>query len=660
MKKKNFYSLWAAALLMIVGGCSEELGEGDDPNDSGNGKGGEAYVSVTISSPSTKAMTKADGEPPKGGEEGDGHEPGSPDETRIHDVTVILYDLTNNTDISNKNLDNAAKQNSNNIVAVGYHEGAYEPNNSDIEEHLGISVKLEVESLGKELQGNKFGLICVTNIGDVLQTAIKSGTIKSVGQLADYFVDASGNAALIGDGDKFVMSTHAMVVNGTDNGKTSFIEIAKGNSKENPAKATAFVERLAAKITVAKKEETFIVEDLNDRVTLTRFTIVNQLKAGSYLLKRVTQNVVDSDIDIPNKDGDIYIGDETPTPNGKATNFVIDPWTRHKDGSFSEITRATDFYSTTGGLIKYEELYANSFTKQGYEKKEGADYDIKQYTKYYADFFKGENSDNIKTFATASDAPTALYTLENTTSVSRQINGYSTGAIFEGTYIPDNWFALKGSSENYAPNTDPVNSSLSNPTTYYVYNEGVYKDLWDVFGYWFNANLPVEEGVTYADLMAKFAPQQTKEEITLTSKEKAALEAIQNNDPTGYLIEVLENPTTVKTFATYYDDVKQAAGSDFGKALQAKGISRYDGGKNYWTYWIRHSNNGNNTVMGVMEFGIVRNNVYQLEVAKISGMGESPYTPTEPGGNDEDMKQYIEVNLYVKDWVIRNNGNIEL
>lgn len=295
MKKKNFYSLWAAALLMIVGGCSEELGEGDDPNGGGNGKGGEAYVSVTISSPSTKAMTKADGSNnPNGGEEGDDHEEGTPNEREIHDVTVILYDLTNNTNIDNEN------------------------------------------------------------------------------------------------------STHAMVVNGTESGKTSFIEIASGNSKENPAEATAFVERLAAKITVAKKEEQFTVDVLNDKVTLTRFTIVNQLKAGSYLLKRVTQNVVDSDIDIPNKDGDIYIGDETPTPNGKATNFVIDPWTRHKDGSFSEITRATDFYSTTGGLIKYEELYANSFTKQGYEKKEGADYDIKQYTKYYADFFKGENSDKLK------------------------------------------------------------------------------------------------------------------------------------------------------------------------------------------------------------------------------------------------------------------------
>ena len=89
MKKKNFYGLWVAALLMMAGGCSEELDGGDDINDRIDGKGEEAYVAVTISSPTTKALTKADR--PTGGEDGDEFNGGTSDERKIHDVTVILY-----------------------------------------------------------------------------------------------------------------------------------------------------------------------------------------------------------------------------------------------------------------------------------------------------------------------------------------------------------------------------------------------------------------------------------------------------------------------------------------------------------------------------------------------------------------------------------------
>lgn len=73
---------------MMAGGCSEELDGGDDINDRGDGKGEEAYVAVTISSPTTKALTKAK---PNGGENGDGFNEGTQDERKIHDVTVILY-----------------------------------------------------------------------------------------------------------------------------------------------------------------------------------------------------------------------------------------------------------------------------------------------------------------------------------------------------------------------------------------------------------------------------------------------------------------------------------------------------------------------------------------------------------------------------------------
>ena len=46
-----------------------------------------------------------------------------------------------------------------------------------------------------------------------------------------------------------------------------------------------------------------------------------------------------------------------------------------------------------------------------------------------------------------------------------------------------------------------------------------------------------------------------------------------------------------------------------------------DGYRCYYKYWIRHLDNYKNTTMGVMEFGVVRNNLYRLLIANVSGLG---------------------------------------
>jgi hypothetical protein len=46
----------------------------------------------------------------------------------------------------------------------------------------------------------------------------------------------------------------------------------------------------------------------------------------------------------------------------------------------------------------------------------------------------------------------------------------------------------------------------------------------------------------------------------------------------------------------------------------------------FYTYWIRHRNNPTDW-MGPMQYGIVRNNFYQLVVSGVSGLGNSSITP---------------------------------
>ena len=85
--------------------------------------------------------------------------------------------------------------------------------------------------------------------------------------------------------------------------------------------------------------------------------------------------------------------------------------------------------------------------------------------------------------------------------------------------------------------------------------------------------------------------------------------------------------------------------------------------RSYHKFWIRHNDNGNDGLMGVMEFCIVRNNVYQLYVKGIRGLGDPlPYTPgkDDPGTPDESDDVTIDVTIYVKDWVKRTNKDIIL
>ena len=83
----------------------------------------------------------------------------------------------------------------------------------------------------------------------------------------------------------------------------------------------------------------------------------------------------------------------------------------------------------------------------------------------------------------------------------------------------------------------------------------------------------------------------------------------------------------------------------------------------YYIYWNRHNDNGQNTIMGRMEFASVRNNVYKLSVNKVLRLGHpgetgnDPYPP-KPGTPDEEDEFWLEVECNILPWEVRIN-NIE-
>ncbi|EJW90675.1 hypothetical protein EVA_21220 [gut metagenome] len=89
--------------------------------------------------------------------------------------------------------------------------------------------------------------------------------------------------------------------------------------------------------------------------------------------------------------------------------------------------------------------------------------------------------------------------------------------------------------------------------------------------------------------------------------------------------------------------------------FDAIGVKKYEGGVCYYPYWIRHINNTDNTVMGPMEFAVVRNNYYQMTINSVKEIGE--YKPVTPGTQtpDENGDNYLDVKVKVMPWIVRNN-----
>lgn len=88
-----------------------------------------------------------------------------------------------------------------------------------------------------------------------------------------------------------------------------------------------------------------------------------------------------------------------------------------------------------------------------------------------------------------------------------------------------------------------------------------------------------------------------------------------------------------------------------------------NGSGNYpvdYYYWNRHHNNLNNNEMGIMEFAVVRNNVYKLAVTKINNYGhpenpEGDPDPVTPSTPDEQKRHYFQVSVKVLPWTVRVN-----
>lgn len=614
-------TLWALAFACAAVSCSDDLENGPGNGNNNTGKGETALINVAISTP---PVTKA-----AAGEDGDDDEVGTKDESTVNNVMVILYQ---NDDVATNGYKVLPDSK---IKAIGYTTDVSAPSTGGVSKHdWYTSVEVEVTDEEQEvLAGKKFGVITVTNAGDLTQkiNALTDKTLSALGDMLQTTVQT--------DGKDFVMSTHTIAENNAGGLTESTITLQSNATEGNIPSVNVYVERLAAKIRIGATTETgvtdFTYPVMNDdgegeeklaEVVLNSVAVVNQLNSGTYLLKRVTTSTYSEETDLkkeaPAPNTDIYLGDETAA----ATNFVIDPWTRIKrltDGNFPNPMPTAE-----GTLLSYAQPFS------------GTNYD-NMYTSFTTTTLNGADDG---TFADGKKV-TLCYTQENTSSIEGSLQGFSTGAIFKATYYPLKWMALN-SEDKVVETTIDYGTGGKVAKSFYLYKGVIYENREAIFA-----------GIVDKMGDENFTWTQIKDGISLDKKDtflasKLALE----KGPFGYVdyvVKQLESNQPAQSFTEFIRDKDHSVNIG-----DVNTVLFYENGECYYPYWIRHADNNDATKIGVMEFGIVRNNIYDLAVKKINKLGLSGDEKPDPEDPDESDEFLFNVALYVKNWTLRKNEDI--
>lgn len=552
-----------------------------------------AYVSIALSTAMTPSTRAADD--PTGGEDGDGPEPGQANENQVNDITLFFYEATG--DKTDKGVNSAAE-----TKVIRQYFG-----NNDINYTTGQQASTNTVPVEELLVNHDYHVLAVVNGGESFGT-----NIQTLGDLQRETVKELYKVSETGGGTTY---TNFLMASADDENQP--LHIIPSNSETNPATTRIDVERVTARVDYRAEGDTdtdgvYAIEDVGT-ARITGAMLVNTLNssATSYLLKRVTTLGGGFTSDI------IYLGDETPTPSGIATNYVIDPLSKDK----SECDMSAN--------------YDNYFNNISYGN--AADWE--------SNFIVGTPITDSQSV----EWKRVGYPKENTAEKGSRY--YSTGIVFKAEVTLEN---------------------ETNPKTLFEYNGKVYTDL--------------------EAIMKEFEGEETWTLITTGNWSTSSWEDLQNNiitnlldnDPTGYKAflqrKVAENgqfneselcwPAYAETYLYYKKNEDgivtvdadgkgstRRALSEVNKTADGKlpdlRVRTYKDGIAYYTYWIKHSNDGNNTNDGagggIMEYGIVRNNIYQLNVTGISRLGD-----------DVPGDRTLEINVTVRNWEKMDEETVDM
>lgn len=546
-------------LLMasLAAGCAQE-DIGTTPT-GGGGMSASSYVSFSFASPQG-TPTRSN---PNGGETGDGLETGQDYENDITSAVAFFYQTSEG---------NGVNSGGNTTI-----EAVVEFNtiNKIDETQSGVDRIYATGAKQIDLENGTYNVIVVANPGADWWT----GKTLTLDYVRNHIQTTAWTASESGYSN-FVMTSAADAT-----------LTLNSNPEDDPATAEVDVERMAARLDY-KTTGTYTCDDPayesnNQKATveITGAALVNNLTAGSYLLKRVADDVNGTNLS--------YLGDETADENGAATNYVLDPWTTNKSKG----------------------LYGTWFMSGSSDPNWWATY--------------------VQLGTPVSDEWLRIgYTLENTTAADAAGSDYSTGVVFKAKFNPRGVANYQGGATFFALGTHLFASMEDMMTYVYGADFSQFDNKIDACTDWaavknFAASLLDNDPSGYKSFLQGQDEAQDLAQVKESLKWKAYM-----LNKCGYSASLNNN--------VYSVTLDQNEDTSTREALQSYGVRTYEDATCYYTWWVRHSNDNNDDAKGIMEYAIVRNNIYKLTVNSIYSLGN------DVPGEDEN----IILDVYVNDWLL--------
>lgn len=586
---KDIRYIWRGAALslalsLMAAGCSmsDDLECPPEQGTSGSAVSGPAYVQLSFST-AANGLTRAN---PNGGEQGDGSEAGQTYENKVGSAVAFLF-------AHNDEGVNAANPAAVTVTPVRF--GSVTGN--------GQTYTTEAQKVG-DIDYGHYDVIVVANPGnDNWWTSV-----STLEDLQDKIMKTAWTQNANGTYTDFLMAS-------ADDAVTPLNVTEDNTTEANAAKTAVSVERVAARVDYNALTEYTCTDPMYDGATveITGATIVNRLTAGSYLLKRVANDVQGTNLK--------YLGLETATGDDMlATNYVLDPWTADKTEANLQ---GTPFIVDEQNVAAAGLYDADTYIPKRSDNPED-----------WADYCKAG-----ATNATEDGYLRVGYALENTTGKLETSLNYNTGIVFKAQFHPVG-----------------VIGDYTDGQTFFTYNGKIYPMLTDMMGQLneieFNSfgNLSIEsiedwnqlkgrfiskiknDPTGYRDYLLKIAEGKDDEFAAITSQELEQLKWTYYLNNVLGVVEDSQNGPQINQ--NNINNTRALLYESSNKLLRT-----YYKGQCYYTWWLRHSNDGDDDTNGVMEYAVVRNNIYKVNVESVYSLG-----------GDIPDNQQLDARVYVNKW----------
>lgn len=534
-----------------------------------------SYVSVGFSM-AMNPVTKAN---PNGGEEGDGPEKGQSYENAVNNIHLFFYNVKDPaSDPTNTGADGVNMPGDTAIVAHKYLEAG----DFDYSDVQATTHAIPVENL---LVGNSYHVLAVVNAGENLNYT-KLGDLQSAMVTSLYTYNETDNSY-----SNFLMAS--------ERDEIKPLTITPTNSETTPATTTIYVERVTARVDY-QTEPGFSGEIKNSAgktiatASISGAMLVNTLnaEAKSFLLKRVTAEKAAFDSKIT------YLGDEVYNATTKAANYVKDPLTTKGPTNFVSATYFSKISYENAG--DWESLFIKG---DKIEDDNGAEW----YRIGYPKENVNETGSKAHSLGVVFQAQVRLADGNGNENedVTADSDEYPTFFEWGGRYYE----SLEAVMEDFDEHawTEVINKDWSTITTWGTFRNMILNNLKDGDPFGYKAYL----ATVWKDI-ADDAVFDNWEELAWSSYMKMTFH-YENQEGTVKVDLDLD--------AAEYGTTRQL--------LSEKGVHTFKNGICYYTYWVKHANDGDDTNDmltgkggGVMEYATVRNNIYKLSIAGLGRIGD--------------------------------------